>query len=259
MTLAPTALAWCCSRAQALLCAYVDEQPEGSLSPEQLTQLAHAVRLAHLSPYFLVEVAPRVGWLCAQGRETAVRGVALARMGAPARDGTPAAWLPSAPARTGSVDPASRPVEWELPLAQLRKAVNEVAAGCSSKKELTSPCTTAAFGLGWGLMLRVALVDDSSTARPRAVKLGLYVRPHFKHVPTPPETATFRWVGWSGAEGARGGQPSEQMMSSQHQHTPLLTSVSAMDFRPNFKIASELMGVGALQSKHRFRLRSGRY
>jgi hypothetical protein len=35
-------------------------------------------------------------------------------------------------------------------------------------------------------------------------------------------------------------------------------SVSAKDFRPYSKIASEPMGVGALQSKHRFRLRSGR-
>ncbi len=36
------------------------------------------------------------------------------------------------------------------------------------------------------------------------------------------------------------------------------SSVSAKDFRPYSKIASEPMGVGALQSKHRFRLRSGR-
>ncbi len=35
-------------------------------------------------------------------------------------------------------------------------------------------------------------------------------------------------------------------------------SVSAKDFRPYSKIASEPMGVGALQSKHRFRLRGGR-
>ncbi len=35
-------------------------------------------------------------------------------------------------------------------------------------------------------------------------------------------------------------------------------SVSSKDFRPYSKIASEPMGVGALQSKHRFRLRSGR-
>jgi hypothetical protein len=192
-----------CSRAQALQCAYVGAQPEGSLSPEQLTQLAHAVRLAHLTPYFLAKVAPRVGWLCAEGRLEAVEGVAYIRMGGLARGGTPAAWLPSAPARTGAVEPASRPVEWELPLAQLQPLVEGVAAGGSIRKlysggksaqELESPCTTAAFGLGWGLMLRVAPVDDSSTARPRAVKLGLFVMPHFKHVPRPPETAKLRWV-----------------------------------------------------------------
>jgi hypothetical protein len=34
--------------------------------------------------------------------------------------------------------------------------------------------------------------------------------------------------------------------------------VSAKDYRPDSKIASEPMGVGALQSKHRFRLRGGR-
>ncbi len=177
--------------AQALLCAYVAAQPEGSLSPKQLTQLAHAVRLAHLSPYFLAEVAPRVGWLCAGTREAAVRGVALARMGGPARDVTPAAWLPSAPARAGTVDPASRPVEWELPLAQLKPLVDEVAAG-GSMKELDTPNTSTAFGLGWGLKLQVIPADSDSTARPRAVQLGLYLMPRFKHVPTPPPTAEFR-------------------------------------------------------------------
>jgi hypothetical protein len=136
-----------CSRAQALLCAYVDKQPEGSLSAEQLTQLAHAVRLAHLTPYFLAKVAPRVGWLCAEGREEAVEGVAYGRMGGPARTGTPAAWLPGAPARAGKVDPESRPVEWELPLAQLQPLVDRVAAG-GSMEILRSPSTTAAFGLG---------------------------------------------------------------------------------------------------------------
>jgi hypothetical protein len=38
----------------------------------------------------------------------------------------------------------------------------------------------------------------------------------------------------------------------------LTPSVSAKDFQPYSKIASEPMGVGALQSKHRFRLRIGR-
>jgi hypothetical protein len=178
----------------------VGAQPEGSLSPEQLTQLAHAVRLAHLTPYFLSEVAPRVGWLCAGGREAAVRGVALARMGSPVRSGTPAAWLPTATARAGKVDPGSHPVEWELPLSQLQPLVDKVAAG-GSLETMTSPSTAAAFGLFWGLSLHVTPVDYGSIARPRAVKLGLYLMPLFKHVPMPPVTATFRWVGWSGAEG----------------------------------------------------------
>jgi hypothetical protein len=183
------------ARAQALLCAYVIARPDGSLSPEQLTRLAHAVRLAHLSPYFLAEVAPRVGWLCAEGREAAVRGVALARMGGPVRPGIPAAWLLSAPGRTSMVDPASRPVEWELPLAQLQKAVNKVAAGGSILEKLDSSIPTAAYGLGWGLQVSVAPAGAASTARPRAVKLGLFLMPHFNHVPTPPFAATYRWVG----------------------------------------------------------------
>ncbi len=177
---------------QALLCAYVAAQPKGSLSHKQLTQLALTVRVAHLSPYFLAEVAPRVGWLCAEGRETAVRGVLLARMGASARTDAPAAWLPSAPARTGTVDPASRPVEWELPLAQLQPLVDKVAAGGSDAETPTSPNATAAFGLGWGLKLEVTPVDANSTVRPRAVQLGLYVMSRFEHVPTPPLTAKFR-------------------------------------------------------------------
>ncbi len=184
----------CCPGAQALLCAYVAAKPEGSLSPEQLTQLAHAVRLAHLTPYFLAEVSPRVGWLCAGGREAAVQGMLLARMGAPPRTGTPAAWLPSAPARTGMVDSASRPVEWEVPLAQLQPLVDRVAAGGSSLEELDSPSTASAFGLGWEVSLQVTPVDAKSTARPRAVQLGLFLTPRFKHVPTPPPTAKFRWV-----------------------------------------------------------------
>jgi hypothetical protein len=186
---------------QALLCAYMEAQPKDSHTcPRQRAHLAHAVRLAHLTPYFLAEVAPRVGVLCAEGREAAVRCVLLARMGAPAssRSGTvPAAWLPSAPARTGTVDPASRPVLWELPLAHLRLLVDRVAAGGSSLETLDAPSTAAtAFGLGWGLKLKVAPVDDGSPIRPRAVQLGLFLMPHFAHVPMPQDTATFRWVGW---------------------------------------------------------------
>jgi hypothetical protein len=178
------------SHAQALLCAYMGAQPEGSLSPEQLTRLAHAVRLAHITPYFLVEVAPSVGWLCAEG-QAAMRSLVLARMGGPARQTPPAAWLPSAPARAGKVDPASRLVEWELPLAQLQPLVDKVAAG-SSGEYLTSPNATAAFGLGWGLKLVVAPLDARSATRPRAVNLGLFLEPHFTHVPAPQDTATFR-------------------------------------------------------------------
>jgi hypothetical protein len=181
---------------QALLCAYVAAQPEGSLSPGQLTQLAHAVRLAHLSPYFLAEVAPRVAWLCAEGRDAAVRGVLLARMGSSVRSGTPPAWLAGAPARTGTVDPASRPVEWELPLAQLHPLVDRVAAG-GSMEMLKSPMTSAAFGLGWSLFVQVEPVDARITAGPRAVQLGLYLEARFDHVPAPPPTAEFRWVPWS--------------------------------------------------------------
>ena len=40
------------------------------------------------------------------------------------------------------------------------------------------------------------------------------------------------------------------------ERVPWGTSVSAKDFRPYSKIASEPMGVGAMQSKHRFRLQS---
>ncbi len=46
--------------------------------------------------------------------------------------------------------------------------------------------------------------------------------------------------------------------ATQSPPPPPPGSVSAKDFRPHSKIASEPMGVGALQSKHRFRLRSGR-
>jgi hypothetical protein len=49
---------------QALLCAYVDAQPDDRCpSPEQLRQLGHAVRLHHLSTNFLVGVVPLVAWL----------------------------------------------------------------------------------------------------------------------------------------------------------------------------------------------------
>jgi hypothetical protein len=143
------------TRVQALLCAYVGALPHGSLCPEQLTLLAHAVRLAHLSPYFLAKVAPRVGWLCAAGRCATVQGLLFQRMGAPVYRGTPAAWLLDAPARAGTVDPAGRPVKWELSLAQLQPLVDRVAAG-GSMDEVHLPSTTAAFGLGWDLMLQVA-------------------------------------------------------------------------------------------------------
>jgi hypothetical protein len=183
-------LAWR-SRAQALLCAYVDGQPEGSLSAEQLTQLAHAVRLAHLTHYFLAHVAPLVGWLCAEGRKSAVYGVGLARMGSPARSGTLAAWLPSAPARTSLLDPAARPVEWELPLAQLQPLVDRVAAG-GGLERLSGPSAVVAFGLNWSLSLQV---DSSKGATPGGVHVGLFMMSGFKHVPKPPADAQFWWVG----------------------------------------------------------------
>jgi hypothetical protein len=164
----------------------VDAQPKGSLSPEQLTRLAHAVRLAHLTPYFLAEVAPRVPWLCAEGREAAVRGVPLARMGGAARSGTPAAWLPNSPARLGKADPASRAVEWELPLALLFQLVAEGGGNEAS------PNTTLVFGLRWGLELAVAATGRTA---PGAVMLALSLRPSDQqHVPSPPSDAKFRWV-----------------------------------------------------------------
>jgi hypothetical protein len=133
-----------------------------------------------------------VGWLCAEGRDASVRGVLLARMGSSVRSGTPSAWLAGAPARTGTADPASRPVEWELPLAQLQPLVDKVAAGGSNWEMLASPMTSAAFGLGWGLLLQVDPVDARIATRPRAVQLGLYLVSHFDHVPAPPPSAEFR-------------------------------------------------------------------
>ncbi len=59
----------------------------------------------------------------------AVHGVGLAGMGGPARSGIPAAWLPDGPARTGVLNPANRPVEWEPPLKQLQRLVDKVSAG----------------------------------------------------------------------------------------------------------------------------------
>jgi hypothetical protein len=86
---------------QALLCVFVDAQPEGRRpSPGQLRRLAHAVRLHQLSTSFLADVAPLVAWLYG-GNETAYRHVVANRMaGRQARaDGCPAAWLPTAPKR----------------------------------------------------------------------------------------------------------------------------------------------------------------
>ncbi len=192
------------ARVQALLCAYVGAQPEGSLSPEQLTQLAHAVRLAHLTPYFLAEVAPRVGWLCEGGREAAVHAARYERMGGPARRNNPAAWLPSAPARTGEVSPPNWTMQWEVPLTQLQPILDRVAAGGSSHETLISTSSLVVFGLDWVIALSATPVDDASTARPRAVQLGLHVVPRFSHVPTPPTSAAFRWVAsWCYATGQR--------------------------------------------------------
>ncbi len=175
---------------------YVDGQLGGSLSAEQLTQLAHAVRLAHLTPYFLAHMAPLVSWLCAEGRKAAVHGVGLARMGGPARSGIPAAWLPNAPARTGVLNPADRPVESKLPLAQLQRLVDKVSAG-GSTEVLASPGTTVAFGLGWGLKVKVS---SASGAKPGAVRIGLHLRPAFKHVPKPPPDVQHWWGCGAGLE-----------------------------------------------------------
>jgi hypothetical protein len=86
---------------QALLCAFVDGQPaDNRPSPGQLRQLAHAVRLHHLTTNFLFDVAPLVAWLY-EGNETAWRQVMVNRAtGRQARaNGCPAAWLPTAPKR----------------------------------------------------------------------------------------------------------------------------------------------------------------
>jgi hypothetical protein len=190
------------ARAQALLCAYVAGQPEGSLTAEQMTQLARAVRLAHLTPYFLAHVAPLVGWLCAGGRKDVVHGVGLARMGSPARSGTPAAWLPSAPARTVVLDPAARPVEWELPLAQLQPLVDRVAAG-AKLEQLAGPGTAVAFGLDWGLVIQLRGASGAKPGSPGAGEIGLYLSSGFKHMPKPPADAKFRWAVWGGGLGPR--------------------------------------------------------
>ncbi len=184
-----------CGCVQALLCMYVGGQPRGSLSAEQLTQLAHAVRLAHLTPYFLAHVAPLVSWLCAEGRKAAVNGVGLARMGGPARSGIQAAWMPDAPARTGVLNPADRPVEWELLLVQLQRLVDKVPAGGSTER-LVSPGTTAAFGLGWGLEVAVA---SASGAKPGAVRIGLYLMPGLQARARAPARRRAPVGLWSGA------------------------------------------------------------
>ncbi len=169
----------------------MDAQPKDSLSPEQLTRLAHAVRLAHLTPYFLAEVAPSVGWLyrfAAQPPRVALHGAMFARMGGFARSETPAAWLPSAPGRTTKVSPA---VEWELPLDLLGSMVGGALNG--SMQQRTSDSTTVAYGLRWSLELAVAA--GRRTAHPAAVELSLSLRPSSKqHVPTPSPVDMFRWV-----------------------------------------------------------------
>jgi hypothetical protein len=61
-----------CPHSQALLCWWMHCQAD---DPEQLEQLGHAVRLHHLSTDFLIDVVPRVAWLC----EGQVRSAAYGR------------------------------------------------------------------------------------------------------------------------------------------------------------------------------------
>ncbi len=86
---------------QALLCAFVDAQPDTRPpGPEQLRRLSQAVRLHHLTTNFLINVVPLVAWLY-EGHGNSWLDVVTNRMtGRPARaTGVPGAWLPSAPKR----------------------------------------------------------------------------------------------------------------------------------------------------------------
>jgi hypothetical protein len=91
------------------------------ISPDQLTQLAHAVRLRRLTTFTLAKVVPLVGWLH-EPAWCALAGLA----------DVPAAWETSFLGRTGGGGSAGELV-WEVPLPELQRLLDYAARNRSSE------------------------------------------------------------------------------------------------------------------------------
>jgi hypothetical protein len=144
-------------------------QPAGRLSPEQLTQLAHAVRLHRLTPFTLAKVVPLVGWLHEPAWRAVVAGLAA----------VPAAWEATAPGRTGG-DGSAGELVWELPLQELQGLIDRMW-GPNESALVSSRCISMG-SVEWGLQLTAKLANPLTRTHqhymsnpPGSVMLGLCI------------------------------------------------------------------------------------
>jgi hypothetical protein len=132
------------------------------ISPDQLTQLAHAVRLRRLTTFTLAKVVPLVGWLH-EPAWCALAGLA----------DIPAAWETSAPGRTGGGGSVGELV-WEVPLSELQPLIDSVAV--NKQASISSPPCIAACGVAWNLGLLMTAADPSRQYKPRSISMGLHIK-----------------------------------------------------------------------------------
>ena len=164
-----------------LLSAWVNSKEHPACSPAELKQLAHSVRVAHLSEVYLHCVLPDLKWFmhsCDSNHSRLLRIIQLRKNGPDAAYGDwtgPPAWISEK--RKGTALPDSTAIIWELD--RLSVTGLDAIAVDTSRRYLFSPDSAYLNGIFYRVIVeRQTSQCCCNKCSKAAVTLGLYVHPY---------------------------------------------------------------------------------
>ena len=157
-----------------LLSAWVNSKEHPACSSDGLKQLAHGVRVAHLSDVYWLSVLPDLEWFmgsCDNGNAGFLRSMQLQELRSDAEFGVmtgPPAW--SSEQRKGTALPASADLAWKLGPHNIK----ELDDAASQNVNMYSPDSTYFNGIFYRLNAQKHEAENHTAA----VTLGLYLCPY---------------------------------------------------------------------------------